>query len=396
MALVILPENPQDEWDLGDWVEMMAQQKPGGAGGFSHQASEDTLVITLQGNQIRSALRQLLGWAWSDVAAPWRLHRPQVAVQHPRLPWLWAAEASVQPHNPLGQLQADGTYKAKTAGVGFDGYAPGSHGCYARMDVAVKFRGVNWMQWKDDDPQWADNFAGKEWLRSVGVMNKSVMLDLVSAEGANDEASFYFAEGVTGGAGAGPVTGDGGTPFNGTQYVRAQRTTFRLVWKCVPLEYTCGEMEFNEADIASFMMPYPERLIKALGRVNSAAFPGSASPYAAGTLLLTSVEEIPYQLPVRTNTEFGAWCADYVLTFEHFDPARDPNAVANYGSGGVVSLKRGHYLFPYRPTGLWYYATAGNQFNRGTYSGTAPLLSQDFHDLFRHRGDTANFPLPNP
>lgn len=393
MAVVILPEAPADEWDLSDWLELMAAEKPGGAGAFSHQASEDTLVITLPGNQVRSCIRQLLGWAWSDVAAPWRLHRPAVPVQHPRYPWMWADAVSVQPHNPLGQVQSDASVKAKTAGVGFTGYAPSAHGCYARMDVTVRFRGINWFNFLDSDPLWADNFAGKEWLRSFGKVNAAYETDLISAEGANDEASLYFAEGTTAGAGSGPVSGPNGTPFNGTQFVRVSKTRFRLVWKCVPVEYVCGEQEFNEAGADTFLMPLPRRLVRALGTVNDAAFPGTSSPYVAGTLLLSGVEEIPYQLPVRTTADFGLMAADYILTFDHFDPPRDSAAVQNLGGGGATAVKRGWHLYPSRITGYWYYATKGTAVTRGTYAGVGQLESTDFTDLFRHVDDPA-YPIP--
>jgi hypothetical protein len=394
MAIVVLPEAPADRWDYDDWVEKMGQEKPGGAGGFSHQMSEDTLVITLPGNQVRSCIQQLLGWSWSDVAAPWRLHREACPVQHPRFPWLWADSVSVQPHNPLAQLQDDLTYKPKSAGVGFANYGPTHHGCYARMDVVVRFRNVHGQQWRDDDPQWADNFAGKEWLRSFGLLNKSVQLDLITAEGASDEATLYFADGQVAGVGSGPVTGpDPGTPFNGTQFTRFPRTVLRFLWKNVPQEYLSGEFLYTEADAASTDVPYPARLVRALGRVNSAPFPGSNSPYVAGTLLLTGIEEIPYQQPVRTTTEFGLWASDVILTMEHVDPPLDPNARTNPVG---QTAKRGWHLYPYRPTNYWYYATSGTggaAGTRGKYTGNAQLREYDFHDLFRHVDDPA-YALP--
>jgi hypothetical protein len=394
MAIVVIPEAPADEWDYPDWVEKMGQEKPGGAGTFSHQMSEDTLVITLPGNQVRSCVRQVLGWSWADVAAPWQLRREACPIQHPRFPWLWADAVSVQPHNPLAQLQTDLTYKPKTEGVGFGGYSPTHHGCYARADVTVRFRPAHGEQWRDDDPKWSDDYSGKEWLRSFGLLNKSVQLDIISTEGANDDASLYFADGVVNGGGTGPLAGPGGTPFNGTQFVRYPRTVMRFLWKNVPQEYLSGEFVFTESSAGSRIAPYPARLVRALGRVNSAPFPGADSPYVAGTLLFTGFEEIPYQQPVRTDTEFGLWASDVILTFEHVDPPLDPTARTYPDDGSVADVKRGWHLYPYRPTSYFYYATAGTEATRGTYSGVSQLREYDFHHLFRHRSDTGSYPLP--
>jgi hypothetical protein len=383
MAITVIPEAPADEWDLDDWVEKVAQEKPGGAGAFSHQMSEDTLVITLPGNQVRSCIRQVLGWAWSDVAAPWQLRREAVAVQHPRYPWLRADAVSVQPHNPLAQLQTDLTYKPKSPGVGFPGYAPEYHACYARADVTVRFRPVYYQQWSDYDPTW-DARAGKEWLRNFGCLNKAYELDLISAEGANDEATLYWAEGVVNGAGDGPRSP--GDPFNGSQFVRVNKTRIRMIWKNVPVEYACGEVVLNDANIATEIMPLPRRLVRALGMVNSAAFPGSSSPYGAGTLLLSGVEEILYQQPVRTDTDYGLWAADYILTFDYTNPPINDSAVTNPAG---QTRKRGWHLYPWRVDGKWYFASKGAAGVRGTYSGRSQLEEMDFHDLFRHVSDPA-------
>ena len=391
MADIILPEKPADRWSLSDWQEMMAQNRPSGAGTFSSATSEDSLEILVKFNQVRSCLQQILGWAWADDAAPYLLHRESVPVQHPYFPWLWADAARVEPFNPLGKTQTDLTIKAKELGVAFPDYGPEYFTRYTLAKITIRFVNINWQQWLDSDPIWADNFVGEEWGRSFGLANKTTTLDLITAEGGNDAASLYFAEGNTSGAGTGPVTGPNGTPFGGTQFIRVNRTDYKMLWKCVPLNYFAGPTSFTAGDEASYLMPSATRMMKALGRVNSAPFPGANSPFVAGTLLLKAVEEVPYQQPVRTTTEFGLFASDFYLTFEHFDPTRDATAVTN--PSGTTPVKRGHYLFPYRPTGKWYYATAGTETTRGTYGGTAPIQSQDFHDLFRHVGNPA-YPLP--
>lgn len=396
MGVVIIPEDPDDEWDLEEWKEVMGSQKPGGAAAFSLAMSEHVYVIQVHANQVRSCLRQLLGYAWADAVAPYQLHREAVPVQDPQFPWLYADSVAVNFKTPLGTA-LDGTLegKAKVSGVGFSSrnYSPEYYGRYGDAEVTVRFRPVNYRLFLDADITWSEGYAGKEWMRNFGPMGKQVALDLITAEGGSDDASLYFAEG----GGTGPVSGPSGTPFGGTQFVRVSKTVFRMIWKCVPLAYTSGEFQFTEAEIGSFLMPLPERLSVGLGRVNSTPFPGSASRHKAGTLLLSAVEEIPYQQPVRTDSDFGLWAADYILTFEHLDPKRDSSAVQNLGGGGAVDVKYGHHLYPWRKTRKFYYATAGSSTTKGTYAGKGQLGQQDFHNLFRHVNDTdavTGFPLP--
>jgi hypothetical protein len=383
MPIIILPEAPADVWDLDDWREKVARENPGGAGAHSLQTSEEAIVIQLESNKVRSCLQQVLGWSWADNAAPWRLHREAVPVQHPRFPWLWADSVAPLNWNPLAQLQTDGSRKAKEEGVGFEGYAPPHTTRYTHTDILVRFRNIWGRQWPDTDPTWQDNYLGKEWLRSFGHVSKQAQLDLITAEGANDESSLFWAEGGGDGPTAGPSAG---SAFNGTQYVRRQTTQFKLVWRNVQTEYTCGQMDFTEAEYDTFLMPLPRRLVRALGTVNDAPFPGSASRYKAGTLLFSALEENTYQQPVRTDSEFGLWASDYTFTFDYFDPPRDPAAYTNPGG---ASVKYGHHLFPWRRTRYWYLATSGSSSTRGTYNGKTALESTTFTDMFRHVDDPA-------
>lgn len=377
-AIVVIPEDPADEWSYTDWLERMAPQKPGGPGVYSLQTSEETLTLDIEDNKRRSALRQILGWSWADNDPPWELHRPSVGVQHPYIPWLWADSVSWQPYNPLAVLQADSTLKAKLTGIGEPDYSPEFYGRYSRAEATVRFKPIYWRQYRDDDIAWLASYSGREWMRSFGVINKAHQLDLIAAEGANDENQLYWAEG-------GP---DGPTQsvFGGTQYIRVNKTTFKMVWRNVPINYTCGEQFFNIDDIASFLMPLPRRMVRFLGTVNSEPFPGANSRHKAGTLLLTGIEETPYQQPVRTDSEFGLWAADYTFTWEQFDPPRDPS---NTTRPAGQTVKYGHHLFPFRPTRYWYLATAGTDSTRGTYSGKTVLEEFDHHDLFRHVNDPA-------
>lgn len=387
MPIVFLPELPQDTWSLTEWLEKVAGEKPGGDGTHSLQSSDETIVITIPMNKVRSAIQQILGWAWADDAAPYLLHREAVAIQHPVCPWLWADAVTVTPHNPLAVMQPSGLVQAKTEGVGYAGYAPADTTRYTLADLTVRFRNIWWQQWPDWSPTWQAMYVGKEWIRSFGNVSKSTQLDLITAEGAGDDASMFFADGNTS---QGVVSGLNGTKFQGTQFVRSQKTIFKLVWKNVPINYTCGEVQFSENEIQSFLMPYPKRLIAALGRVNSTPFPGTNSAYVAGTLLLTGIEEQMYQQPVRTDSDFGLLAADYTFTFEQFDPERDPDAVPDPGPPGTGSVEpeRGHNLVPNRNTRKWYLVTSGTSGivsgTRGSYQGNRLIPSCDFHHMFRH------------
>jgi hypothetical protein len=384
VPVIILPEKPADLWDLDDWREKVAKENPGGSGAHSLQNSEEALLITTTSNKVRSCLQQILGWSWADFASPYRLHREAVPVQHPRFPWLWADSVAPLLWNPLAQHQTVGANKAKEDSVGFEGYSPAFTTRYTQVDILVRFKPVWGRQWADTDPTWADNYIGKEWMRNVGTVGKSVQLDLITAEGAGDAASLYWAEG----GGDGPTAGSGSaSAFNGTQYVRRNVTKFQITWRAVPIEYTCGRMDFDEAHYDSFMMPLPVRLVRQLGTVNDAPFPGTASRYKAGTLLFSALEEHSYQLPVRTDSEFGSWAADYTLSFDYMDPPRDPAAVKRVVSGPTPDPKYGHHLFPWRKTRYWYLATAGDSTTRGSYNGVTALESTNFTHLFRHADD---------
>lgn len=388
MGVVVLPEDPADEWDLEAWREVMSNQRPGGVAAFSLAMSENVYVIQVEPNKVRSCVRQLLGWAWADAVAPYQLHREAVPAQDPQFPWLYADSVAVNFKFPLGTDEADGLDgKAKVSGVGVPSrlYSPEHYGRYGDAEVTVRFRPVNYRLFHDQDLTWSEVYAGKEWMRNFGPVGKSFGVDLITAEGGSDDAALYFAEGD---AGDGPTSGPSGTPFGGTQFVRVNKTSFKMIWRNVPVAYTSGEFGFTEADIGSFLMPLPERLTVGLGRVNSTPFPGVNSRNKAGTLLLSGLEEVVYQQPVRTDSDFGLWAADYALTFDHFDPKRDVSAVQNLGGGGAVDVKYGHHLYPFRRTMKWYYASSGSSTTRGTYAGNSQLREQDFHDLFRHVNDS--------
>lgn len=384
MGVVILPEDPADEWDLSAWMELMGNTRPGGSGAFSPQMSEDVLAITVPFNQVRSCIRQLLGYAWADDASPWQLHREAVPVQHPQLPWLWADSVAVTPKNPLPAeaTNADKTH-VKVDAVNFATYGPDYFGRYSYAEVAVRFRPVYYRVWRDSDPIWQDTYAGKEYMRNFGCVGKQMGLDLIVADGGTDSGSLVFAEGKTGGVGTGPATGPGGRAIPGAVYFRQNRNKFKMIWKQVPVNFVCGEMLFDTAHVSTFLMPLAPKFAAAIGKVNSLPFPGSSSPHLAGTLLLTEVEEIPYQQPVRTDSEFGLWACDVVFTMEHYNPDRDSGAHTN--PDPITPVKYGHHLQPYRPTGYSYYATYGDGTTRGTYNGKSPLGEYDFHSLFTHK-----------
>lgn len=401
MAIVILPELPANQWNLTAWLEKMASADPGGASSFTTQDSEAVMVIRVLAEQVRSCIVQILGYAWADDATPWRLHRDATPIQHPFYSFLWADSVTVQKVGPEGIQNIDGggniVLQAKLPTDNNRVYSPANYGRYGFADVTVRFKPLKTMIYASDfDSAWAP-FLGQEQLRYFGRLGTDVGLDLLTVEGAVDDSGIAFAEGAYSG-GTGPPTGMNSATnlsgFGGAVFTRREKTTFHCIWKQVPINYTCGEIKFTAADIASFVMPAPLRFVKALGTINKTNFPGANSPYKPGTLMLTAVKETVYQQPVRTNSPYGYPAADYEMTFEYFDPTRDCTAVVNPGTAPIdTAVAYGFDLFPYRPTRKWYLATTGDATVRGTQSGLRFYPKTEFGDIFQHISNTT-YPLP--
>lgn len=386
-----------DEFDYDDWAEVLAAGKPGGDAGFALEASQDSIVITLPANKVRAAIPHILGYSVADTAAPWLLRRPAVPAAHPRFPHLWADGVSVRLTNPVsnksvaydlterypGTTRTDALYKAKEdAVVTGTGYGPDYRARYARAELTVRFSEVSYPILRNGDQSWDEGYGpDSEWKRFFGFHEFDPTLDLITAEGGTDEASFYFAE-TDDPAADGPTAGSAGSAFNGSVYVRKQQSNFTFLWKNVAEDYT---------SVGGPLCPQPKRLLAALGCVNDDWFPQAEADggFAPGTLLFAGVKGKRYQQYLNTNEDFGIWAWDWYLTFAHFDPER-PTAVKDSAGAAIAEAtrKRGHLLFPWRQSRKWYYASAGTNVTRGTYSGRPALREVDFFNLFRHVKNT--------
>lgn len=405
----IVPELPEDTFRMyaegdepSDWVEVLATAKPGGAGGFSLESSQDSLVITIPANKVRSALLNILGYSYSDDVA-YELVRPAVPVQHPRYPWLFADGVSVQLQNPLGNTaftydsRRDERYTGSAARTQAylqakedsqfgdnSGYMPAYMGRYGRAELTIRFSQVDWPIFRDGDEVWDSNYGPEfEYKRFFGMADFDPKLDLITAEGGTDASSFYFAETDDPAVDEGPDAGPSGSAFNGSVHVRKCQSDITMIWKTVAEDYTC---------LGGPTMPQPARLLAHLGTTNTDWFPGTEAEggFPPHTLLFAGLKGKRYQLPASVDdaTAVGAYCWDWYMTFTHFDPKR-PDAVMDYGNVSIpdATRARGWRLLPWRNSRRWYAATAGDGVTRGTYSGNFPLPASTFANMFRHVSD---------
>jgi len=70
-----LPEEPENEWDLTEWTEVLAQQRPASPS-FNLNNQSDSITTRVEWKKLRSCLQQVLGYSYADDAAPFKLYRP--------------------------------------------------------------------------------------------------------------------------------------------------------------------------------------------------------------------------------------------------------------------------------------------------------------------------------
>lgn len=395
MSAIILPELPSNEFnwlrDVVDnestpgWTYVVGLESPSGAALLSHERSEDSVDIIVPQNKVRSAVRQILGYAQADTTAPWRLRRPEVPIHHGIYPWLWAMDCSVLPFTPKGNSQFPSTvFSGNNLGIqdsiAYIGYGPRHWPKYSLVKITIRFGQVWWSIIPDNDVNWDNSVP--EWQRFVGMPDGNSLkpkAEIVTLDGTED-AQFVFAETdkTTPTGAISPVAGPAGNIFRGSIYVYKTSTSYTIVWKCVPEAYCC------EGD---FRLPKPTRMINALGRVNSGSIFGN-DQHRAGTFLFDALSGKRYQLPVRTNSTGGYYAWDWFLTWTLFDPEQ-PAIVKNSAGTDIPeeTRKRGHLLVPWRGTNSWYYASRGTDSTRGTYSGIGAVEEVDFDDIFLHVDD---------
>lgn len=417
-TVTVIEEDPEDHWDLADWLERMADAAPGGPTVFGAAQQSASLVIRVAAERpgglpgrVRSCAQQVLGWSLANFTTH-GLDRPAVPIQHPKWPQLWADAVSVQevgpfanaatlaPGIPLFPGSKPGTFKPKAAGVSYEfteggvtkRLGPEFTANYGSADITVQFRNYPWEVYTDDDDVWVILSPGEEWRRMCCMTEHRPRLDLITAEGT-ETSKFYFAEKDA--ATGLPNIGDGTAPgrqFEGGVYVRKQQSGYTVCWKQVEEQYLIGRYPTQVSD--GLVMPRPRRLDRYLGTVNSKEIWGQPK----NTLLFVGYSTARYPQPVRTDQRFGLIAHDVYLQFDHFDPRRPPS-VRDFANANIpeATRKRGHQLVPYRedPKKYWYAASAGETpALQGTYDGAFPFEELDFRDLFRHIDDPV-FPVPS-
>ncbi len=383
----ILPENPADEFDFrtrsngGDWLEIIDSTKPGGAAILTHDKSEDTIEILIPANKVRSACRQILGYAYADTGPPWRLHRPSVPIAHAGLPWLWAngfAAEFLTPKANLSKPHPDfpGFFVPEMDAIDWVGYGPQVIAKYRYAKVTIRYGLIDFGLYPDSDPYW--NSTREEWRRFVGLdpdEGLAPKTEIVQAEGGAD-STFYFAATDKFATPAAPTPGT--TPFKGQVYVYKTTGKYKIVWRCVPEEYCCT---------GTYQLPFPKRIFDALGKVNTGAFLGSTQ-HGRDTLIFDDVRGKRYQLPLRTDSANGLYAWDWYMSFDYFNPSEP--AVVKDSNGDTVSdanRRHGHQLRP-DPNSLgWYYASRGTEATRGTMAGIPAVDSYDMNKIFLHVSD---------
>lgn len=406
MPVTVIPENPDDEWSLAEWLEFVDDRKMGTAT-MSNQDMSAVERILVPYRKVRSCLRQMLGYSLSD-NANFLLLRPEVPVNHPTFRWLWSDSASSQPLWPMGNPDepkldesddpVPGIYLPRRTSDSFLNYGPDYTSNYGSAAVAVQFRHYPWVVWADWDTSW-EEFVGEEWRRMCVLSEMMPSVDLITADGT-DTGRLIFAEynAAFPEGGVNPKVGPSGTAFPGGVHVRVQSTRFTVCWRGVEEQYLTGAYPDDVTD--GLVMPNLKRLNALLGYVNSSSIFG----HPRHTILFDGYRTVRYPFPVRTNHDFGLLGHDVYLHFKQTDPLRPAN-VKTVGGAAVADAdrKRGHLVFPFRPSKsdntashYWLAATSGSTGaggTAGTYGGSAILGEWDLTELFRHADDPA-YPLP--
>lgn len=383
----VLLEFPDDEWDLAEWKEEIASQRPGGAGAFSYGNSEDVITIEVPYNQLRSCIRQMFGYSIADTTGSgYRLSRPEVQVQHPIFPWLWADSLASQPWNPMGNedfpTSPPGTYQAKLAAYSEYNSPPYTVN-YKRTSISVRFKEVPYRIYSDDDSHWLSTTA--EYKRFLGPVSVTPKNELISATGGVEGSALYYADTTAAVVGPpaiapGPTTGPSGTEVKGSVYTTKQTVEISLLWKQVEESYLIDTSGDNYD-----LFPIPTRLLAYLGTVNKTEF----CDRPAGTLLFDGIGLQRKQQPLPTDTEFGLWAYDVTLKFLYFNPPTPEDSAIITDPPASTPILRGWHRFPWKNNGFWYAATKGDATTRGTYGGQTQLKQMEFANMFRYWSEAA-------
>ncbi len=296
------------KFTISEWKEAIENSQVGGES-ISLEAGQATISVKVPWARLLPFLRFTLGWSYVNGTGSSQQLRRENPVRHPRMPWLTAANVSLQGIGPVG-----------VEGVGTKVIGLYSNGLYvAKYDTVVAtvtFADRPWIFAAD-----SDTYAPSQESNRNIFLTPTPSVEIISAEGLNN---IKFAHG--------PQSGNAiPAPFG----TLMSKVTYTVNWMWVPHEY-----------ISVFAYPtlYPTNILNCIGRVNSQPFLG----FAAGTMLLQAPVFEPLRFPMATNQAlqqlgFYGWNVRFPVQF--FDPSR---------GAGFSDTYRGHQCVPLRTDLLWY------------------------------------------
>jgi hypothetical protein len=338
------PTIPTDRvYDLVHWDEVIDKAQPGGAQTFTETQQSAALIAHIDKPlQKESFLRQTLGHAWADDAAPWRLRRHN-PIRHPEHPHLFASRVGFTDRGPAGNpARLDKLAKRDS----IDSTLPVNKFAYYTSSTAlVDFLALpyNFV----DDGDYGEYWYVYEHQRNVDFEHEySAQTNIISAETGRH---MEFLEG--------PPNGE---TFPGEVGEYLQKASITWKWYNVPREYI-----FNPFGI-------PKKIIDGLGKVNDDTFEG----WDKQTLLFSTVnfEKFLYPWVVDDGAKRPAFGYNVTFVMSHFDP--EP--------GVAMPVFRGHNLFPW--TSSKYPAVGSVWFSAARPNGDGYIGEYDFQQLFKHVG----------
>lgn len=351
-------EAPQDVFNYDtDWLEV-APDNGSSSGNFTLETQGYTLQGYVPWNKRRSAMRYFLGFAYTDYAAPWLLHRENPS-PHPDFPWLFADSfhpvgfvVGANASNPLGN-PFDYSYFWNTP----DKLRS------TRYQVALCTVGYKALKYRTlPDSQITD--PSFEWCRNCFIGSKA-KLDILSADGVGQ---LIFAEGNAGpgpvNPGPGPIAGK--TPFPAPIPVRLPKGDYVIEWYSLPFDYLS-----SDPDVFT-----PDKIIACMGCVNSLDFVvGDAKAvFPTGTALCKGYSYDVFPWPVAAaNPGEVLLGVNIKIEIERFDPPL----------GATSPIVRGHNDMPWR--GQTGDTSGGKSFlaTRGGLTTDPRLLPDiDFNSMF--------------
>ena len=348
-------ESPANTFNYAtDWLECAPDQATAG-GNFSWESQDYVRQGYIPFNKRRSAMRYFLGFAYTDYAPPWLLHREPPSPD-PEFPWLFcnsfhpsALAVSANPANPQFSPFNQSLFWTTNPQLRSTNYAVAL--CTVGYK-ALKYRIL---------PDSAITTPSDEWSRYCYI-GSDQKLDVLTADGVG---YLIFAEGA-GPSGAGPVAG--ATPFPAPVPCYLAKGDYVIEWYGLPFDYLSDDPNVF----------HPTKILAGMGLVNSAPFiVGDTNPvFPTGTGLLKGYKYQTFPWPVAAaNPGEILLGVNLQIMIERFDPPL----------GAVAPIGHGHNNMPWR--GKPGDATGGKFYwpTRGGGTGDPPLLgSYDFNRFFQN------------